>query len=254
MLNSVIILSILHSTFASPLVKLDGRIVGGNMIGISKTPYIVSIQNFYGHLCGGSLIADDWVLSAAHCFQGYGATFKVRAGSSLWNLGGQLIDVTTVIKHSGYNTISQANDIALLKLSNKVKLSESVKIISLATKQDLLQGSRAYLAGWGYTNETSSIIPKILHGVEVSVISQEACRKQYTGYPIFDSNVCAFALGKDSCQGDSGGPMVTNGKLSGITSWGSGCGSTYPGVYTSVPCFVDWIKNNTEIYSENMKE
>lgn len=245
MLKSVIILSLVHciSVFGNPLPELDGRIVGGDPIGISKAPHQVSIQKFHDHSCGGSLIADNWVLSAAHCFR-YNTPVKVRVGSSFYDQGGQLIEATKIIKHEDFDSESLANDIALVKLSKKVKLSDSVQIVSLATKDDV-QGTRAYLSGWGFTNDTSKVLPKVLHGVEVAVISRALCRRHHLGITVFDNNVCAFALGKDSCQGDSGGPMITNGKLCGIVSWGVGCGSS-PGVYTSVPAFSDWIKTNME--------
>lgn len=248
MLNSVIALSVVLNicTYVNSSPLLDGRIVGGNAIGISKTPYIVSVQANGGHLCGGSLISDQWVLSASHCFQDiHGADMKVRVGSSFYDQGGKLIDAKYIIKHEDYDNTNLANDIALIKLSEKVNISDSVQIIPLTLKQEA-SGTRAYLSGWGYTKENSRFIPKHLHGVEVAVISQEKCRHWYAD--LLDTKVCAYSFGKDSCQGDSGGPMVTNGKLNGIVSSGAGCG-TYPGIYTSIPHFGKWIKDTMEKYT-----
>lgn len=249
MLNSVVLLSTVFSvsTFAYSLPPLDGRIVGGNIIGISKTPYQVSLQLTDQHFCGGSLISDEWVATAAHCFFSmyYGAVIKVRVGSSYVNQGGQLIDAKYIIKHEQFDEATLNYDIALVKLYNKVKLSDSVQIIPLATKPDA-QGVRAYVSGWGFTSENNGTIPNVLHGVEVAMITKESCRRQYLGEHQLDSNVCAFSLGKDSCQGDSGGPMVSNGKLTGIVSWGEGCGASKPGVYTDVSIFRDWIKKTME--------
>lgn len=227
------------SDFAASL--LDGRIVGGREITISKTPYQVSLQVYNEHRCGGSLITVDWVLTAAHCLQNLpeGTILQVRVGSTLYNEGGQLIDVKHIINHGDFDNYRLTNDIALLKLSEKVHRSDTAQVIQLASKESA-PGSRAYLSGWGFTNETFTDLPKQLSGVEVAVISREACEKPYSIYGILDSHVCAFTLGKDSCQGDSGGPMVADGKLIGIVSWGEGCGSK-PGVYTNVPYYLEWI-------------
>lgn len=230
------------SSFANSFPNLDGRIVGGKEIGISKTPYQCSLQVYNQHLCGGSLIAVDWVLTASHCVQNIGkdTILQVRMGSSLYNEGGQVIDVTKIITHKDFDNYMLTNDIALLKLAKKVILTDTVQIIPLASKESA-QGIRAYLSGWGFTNEKTADLPTKLSGVEVAVISRETCRKTYAIYGISDIHVCAFTLGKDSCQGDSGGPMVTDGKLTGIVSWGEGCGSK-PGVYANVVHFSEWIR------------
>lgn len=233
------------SDFVNSLPRLDGRIVGGEPISITKTPYLVSIQLKDKHVCGGSLIAEDWVVTGTHClYKTITLTLKVRVGSTLWNEGGQLLDVMYIFTHDDYNDDWLTNDITLLKLSKKVELSDSVQVIPLATEESS-QGTRAYLSGWGQTSHDNKTLPTHLNGVEVAIISREACRSQYTPEDIFDSNVCTFSLDKDSCQGDSGGPMVTNGKLSGIVSWGTGCAKK-PGVCTSIPAFVDWIKKTVE--------
>lgn len=251
MLNSVIafFLVVSLSTFGSSLPHLDGRIVGGDPISISKTPYQVSLQLYGQHFCGGSLIALDWVLTASHCFQDINefSVVQIRAGSSSYNRGGQLITVEYIIKHDDYDDDSLANDIALVKLAEKVNISETVNTISLATNESS-QGSRGYISGWGHTSEFNKLIPKLLNGVEVAMISHEVCEKIYAGIDIFNYTVCAFTFGKDSCQGDSGGPLVVNNKQSGIVSWGDGCGLK-PGIYTSVPAFIDWINLALENFS-----
>lgn len=227
--------------FAYSLANLDGRIVGGEQISIQKAPYLVSIQLNDKHVCGGSLIDDYWVLTATHCFYKTNTrTLKVRVGSTYWDEGGQLLDVMYIMSHDDYNDDWVTNDITLLKLSEKVKLSTHVQLIPLATEESS-PGSRAYVSGWGQTSQTNKTYPKHLNGVEVALISREVCRNAYSADEIFDYNICTFTFDKDSCQGDSGGPLITNGKLNGIVSWAKGC-AMKPAVYTSVPSFLDWIK------------
>lgn len=231
-------------------LKLDGRIVGGNFIEITKTPYQVSIQINGKHFCGGSLIKDEWVLTAAHCFLDMPEDpyVDVRVGSALYNEGGQLIDVMYIIPHEDYEDDKIFDDIALIKLSKKAELSDSVRTIPLATEESP-PGTRAFLSGWGYTSETNKTVAVNLSGVEVATITRNECRKKFVGEEIFYNNVCAFAVGKNSCDGDSGGPMVVNGKLSGVISWGKGCATGLPGVYTSVPAFLDWVTKTVKEYS-----
>lgn len=246
MLKLVLALTLIVGTLAKSVPDFDGRIVGGEEISIRQAPYQVSVQLLDLHWCGGSLIADDLVLTATHCFYKVKNTtsIKVRVGSSVHNDGGQLMDVKNMISHDNYDDPTNANDITLIRLSEKVKLSDTVKIIKLATKEDT-PGTPAFVTGWGQITQTSIVQQKHLRGVHVSLISQNECRERFPEDEIFDYNVCAFEVGKDSCLGDSGGPLTAHGKLYGIVSWGRGCATHFPGVYTSVVAFSDWIKKTS---------
>lgn len=230
---------------------VDGRIIGGAEIAIQRTPYQVSLQFLGKHFCGGTLINEDWVLTASHCLYRVPAKLliQVRVGSPTWNEGGQLFDVMNVISHEEFKKETLVNDIALIQLYKKFNLPASAQAIPLATVESA-PGTRATLSGWGQTSEFDKTMPTNLHGVEVTLITREECRNEYPPpEEILDTNVCAFTIGRDSCQGDSGGPMVTNGKLSGVVSWGIGCGSK-PGVYTNVPKYLDWINDKIDTFSK----
>ncbi|MBN3301312.1 TRY2 protein, partial [Amia calva] len=100
------------------------------------------------------------------------------------------------------------------------------------------------VSGWGVTLIYSYTLSPVLRAVDISVIAQNTCSYQYYG-KITNNMICAGspAGGKDSCQGDSGGPLVCNGVLEGIVSWGISCANPiYPGVYTKVANYVNWVE------------
>jgi trypsin len=161
----------------------------------------------------------------------------------------QTADVSKVIMHEDYNSNTISNDICLLKLKTPLDLTKTgAKAIPMAKKGHTATGN-ALVSGWG-TLTAGGSLPDVLHKVEVPVVTDAKCRQAYGASEIFDSMICAGldAGGKDSCQGDSGGPMVSSDDgeyLSGIVSWGYGCAEPgYPGVYTEVSYFVDWINAN----------
>lgn len=238
-----------EETVAVRKTATDVGIVGGDKINIKRAPYQVSVQLNGEHWCGGSLIASDWVLTATHCFADEVIdTLEVRVGSTTSNEGGQLIPVKYRIEHEGFNMDLVSNDITLLKLAQRVSLSNFAKIIPLAVAEPAPR-LKGYISGWGKTSEDNNTLPINLRGVYVDMISREECRKRFQEDEIFDYNICAFSKGKDSCQSDSGGPLVVNGKLVGVVSWGIGCGNgKNPGVYSSVPKFSRWIKKAMKEY------
>ena len=150
------------------------------------------------------------------------------------------------IKHESYDFIQVSNDIALLKLERPLTMNEYVKAVNLPIQEEETTGN-CIVSGWGKLREgISTASAKILQKVTVPVVSDEKCRKSY-GHRIIDSMICAGEGGKDSCQGDSGGPMYCGNYLGGIVSWGAGCARPgFPGVYTQVSYFVDWIYKNTQ--------
>lgn len=246
MLRSVVVFVLTVITLVGSF-SLDRRIVGGEGIQIKRTPYQVSLQDSGEHWCGGSLIGEDLVLTAAHCFDDAEIEkLEVRVGSTSSDKGGKLVKVKNYICHEDFDTDFITYDIALLRLSEKVRLTDAVKVIQLAT-EEASPGTVAFISGWGRTAETNSTLPTKLRGVEVALISREECSKRYPNDKIFDYNICAFTKGKDSCQSDSGGPMVINNKLVGVVSWGLGCARDMnPGVYTSVPKVMDWIETTSK--------
>ena len=157
----------------------------------------------------------------------------------------QISKVVKIIIHEKYNNHKVTNDIALLKLETPLKMNDYVQPVELPSlHQPTPGGTKCVVSGWGSLSEDGRD-PSKLHRVDVPTITDEECRDKYSKSDILDSNLCCGGGGKDSCQGDSGGPLYCHGYQAGVVSWGIGCGDPkYPGVYTEVSYYIDWINKH----------
>uniref|UniRef100_A0A8C1BQ37 trypsin n=2 Tax=Cyprinus carpio TaxID=7962 RepID=A0A8C1BQ37_CYPCA len=217
-----------------------GKIVGGYECTPHSQPWQVSLNSGY-HFCGGSLVSEYWVVSAAHCYK---SRVEVRLGEHniVVNEGReQFISSEKVIRHPKYDSWTIDNDVMLIKLSKPATLNQYVQPVALPSGC-AAAGTMCRVTGWGNTMSSTADSNK-LQCVEVPIVSDRDCNNSYPGM-ITDTMFCAGYLegGKDSCQGDSGGPVVCNDVLQGIVSWGYGCAEkNHPGVYGKVCMFSQWI-------------
>jgi len=237
--------------------KTVGRIVGGTNSQVNEWPWQAALM--YGgnrQFCGGSLIADQYVLTAAHCTEGLRASdVSIRLGDhtlSTTSESNQLTrSVSKIINHPNYQGGSEINDIALIKLSSPVNFRTGVWPVCLPPKTPTYANKDATVTGWGTTSSGGSS-SDVLKEVDVRVWSNLECERTQYGSAIKDTMLCAGQTGKDSCQGDSGGPLVfkdggNNYDQIGVVSWGYGCAApNAPGVYTRVSKYMDWIEQNTQ--------
>ena len=236
-------------------------IVGGEPTIDGEWPYMVALIRT-GHLpstgqfCGGSLIAENIVLTAAHCVYGERINdFSVYVGSqSLSDPGssGELIPVDNIVIHENYNPATLTDDIALVFLSQPSSLAVT-PLLSPEQMAGLALGDTLTVAGWGNMEPFGWSTPDQLQQVDVNYISNETCQEAYTDLygpnTVTETMMCAGMPegGKDSCHGDSGGPLVVNidgqNYQAGIVSWGnSTCAQTgYYGVYSKVAHFDNWL-------------
>ncbi|KAG6462735.1 hypothetical protein O3G_MSEX013433 [Manduca sexta] len=236
------------------------RIVGGHQAGLNEFPWMAKLIYFKRFYCGGMLINDRYVLTAAHCVKGFmWFMIKVTFGENNKCNTTTRPETRFVLRaiSNKFSLQNFDNDIALLRLNERVPLSEAIKPICLPKNNyNLYVGVKAVASGWGTLSEEGKV-SCTLQEVEVPVLSNEACRKtKYTPAMITDNMLCAGypeTGQKDSCQGDSGGPLITERKndkryeLIGVVSWGNGCARVgYPGVYTRVTNYLDWIRENTQ--------
>jgi len=256
------------------LAQRNTRIVGGHETEVNEYPWQVGIvsKNSGFVWCGGSVISNQWILTAAHCTAGKKAN-QIQA-----LLGEHDIDSTsgpTVLRmniqkiedHADYDPHTTDYDFSLLKMKKVVDfaLHDHIRPICLpaVNSANTYADYIAITTGWG-TLSSGGGSPDKLHEVDVKVVDNNSCKSDYsdTSYPITGQMLCAKAEdgmgGKDACQGDSGGPLVTkedgsdgvtagqNYELIGVVSWGIGCGlATKPGVYARVTEQINWINDKT---------
>ncbi|XP_028678900.1 trypsin-2-like [Erpetoichthys calabaricus] len=219
----------------------DDKIVGGYECQPHSQPWQVSLNVGY-HMCGGSLVNSEWVVSAAHC---YSSRIEIRLGEHHIRLSDgteQFINSAKVIRHPKYNSYTIDNDIMLIRLSSPAELNAYVQPVALPTSC-AAAGTECRVSGWGNTMSSANN-RDLLQCLEIPILSDSDCQNSYPGM-ITPSMFCAGYLegGKDSCQGDSGGPVVCDGVLQGVVSWGYGCAEVnHPGVYTKVCEFTDWLQ------------
>ncbi|VTJ72280.1 Hypothetical predicted protein [Marmota monax] len=234
----------------------SSRIVGGAVSSEGEWPWQASLQVRGRHICGGALIADRWVVTAAHCFQE-----DSMASPALWTVflgkvrqnsrwpGEVSFKVSRLVLHPYHEEDSHDYDVALLQLDHPVVRSATVRPVCLPARSHLFEpGLRCWITGWGALREggpTSNVLQK----VDVQLVPQDLCGEAYH-YQVTPRMLCAgYRKGqKDACQGDSGGPLVCkelSGRwfLAGLVSWGLGCGRpNYFGVYTRITGVIGWIQ------------
>ncbi|KAM9578943.1 coagulation factor XI-like isoform 2-T2 [Guaruba guarouba] len=236
------------------------RIVGGTDSAPGEWPWQVSLHvklSRQRHLCGGSIISSQWILTAAHCVMSLENPniWRVYAGilkQSEINADTPFFKVEEIIVHPQYKYAQTGYDIALMKLDKPMNFTDLQMPICLPSKEDTnILYTDCWVIGWGYRKEKGRV-QDILQKATVPLMSKEECQARYRKHRIGDKVVCAGfdEGGRDACKGDSGGPLSCKHEevwyLVGITSWGEGCARRrQPGVYTKVAEYSDWILEKT---------
>ncbi|XP_008835417.1 neutrophil elastase-like [Nannospalax galili] len=220
---------------------LASEIVGGRPARAHAWPFMVSLQRRGGHFCGATLIARNFVMSAAHCVNGLNFR-SVQVVLGAHNLQRQERTRQTFgvrrIFEMGFDPTRLLNDIVIVQLNGSATINTNVQVAQLpAQGHGVGNGTKCLAMGWGRLG-TNRQPPRVLHELNVTVVTN-LCRRRV--------NVCTLVPHRQAgiCFGDSGGPLVCNGIVQGIDSFiRGGCGSGfYPDAFAPVAEFADWINS-----------
>ncbi|XP_011185180.1 serine protease 1 [Zeugodacus cucurbitae] len=236
--------------------SIEGRITNGKDAAEGQFPYQVGLSfssSSGGWWCGGSLIDNTWVLTAAHCTSGassatvyLGATVRTNPKVS------HSVSSSAFVQHKSYNSITLSNDISLIKIP-AVSFSGAIAKVSLpkiSSSYSNYSGTKAIASGWGLISDSASAVHSKLQYAQLQVIDNSVCAKTYGSLTITSKTICtATPAGTSTCSGDSGGPLVADGVLIGVTSFVSraGCQSGAPAGFVRVTSYLDWIKTNSGV-------
>nr|XP_022319359.1 atrial natriuretic peptide-converting enzyme-like isoform X1 [Crassostrea virginica] len=247
--------------FPSPL-----RIVNGDQVKPGTWPSQVALYggNKMRYFCGGSILNENWILTAAHCLGGKtttgGITISVGDTRRLaYNKYRQLKTPKALYIHEDYSSDTVRNDIALIQLSSPIYFNDYARPVCLPSNISDV-GLRCFAVGWGKVNVKAPDYEPVLRQVNLDIVSWQGCKHAIatsgiqSPYSLTDEMMCAGgSRGHDGCQGDSGGPLLCpedvgsdTWTIAGVTSWGLGCAvPNVPGIYTEVYKYIDWIRNIT---------
>uniref|UniRef100_T1E7D1 Putative chymotrypsin-2 chymotrypsin-2 n=1 Tax=Anopheles aquasalis TaxID=42839 RepID=T1E7D1_ANOAQ len=271
----VIGVSCVSAAVAREVLPGGNKIIGGEEAKPHEFPFVVSLQWNYGndsdadpiHFCGGAILNERWVLTAAHCNISYTPNGHLEIVAGAHNLSDnrerhQRRRVTRMIPHEAYCWTVCPNDIALIRVDPPFELGQHVKPIQLPGKNESFTGN-ALISGWGTTVPTMGpIYPDKLQKAVLPLVDYDSCRQLwYDVSHLAETNVCAGPEdgSKSSCSADSGGPLVTmlnddvgsvddDPTLIGLVSWGPfPCGAPLrPNIFTGVAYFIDWIEERMQ--------
>jgi secreted trypsin-like serine protease len=238
----------------------DTRIVGGEEATPHSYPWMAALFVDDTWFCGGTLISDEWVLTAAHCAKDATEMIVMLGAHNVREASEEgRLELTTrdFFTHPSYSTLTLHNDLALVHLPNKVNFTSTIRPICLPAHSEAGTAwahEAAVASGWGKPSDSANSISPELRRVDVETITNLMCALEFP--TVVNKNIVCIsgAGGKSTCNGDSGGPLylvdsAMKHKQIGITSFGSGLGCEigWHAGFTRTASFLEWIETNTNV-------
>ncbi|XP_066503541.1 granzyme M-like [Hoplias malabaricus] len=228
--------------------RVNVGIVNGKEVVPHSRPYMVSVQEYRRHICGGFFVSNKYVMTSAHCYDRKQSirvlTVVVGAHDLLNSREGSRMNVQSCHVYPNFNAQTLDNDIMLIKLRGTVIQSQTVNWIPipLTTEEGIPVNMGCSVVGWGKTGQNNPPSARLLE-TQTQIIDRTMCINNWHRRPITQSMVCA--RGPATCKFDSGGPLVCGGTAVGIVSFGEvPCDySRKPNVYAKISAFLPWIRS-----------
>ncbi|KAM9384585.1 granzyme B-like [Pholidichthys leucotaenia] len=237
----------LHAFLFFGLLAFRQKALGSEIINGGRAPensllFMASVQDYNGHDCGGFLVSENFVLTAAHCNKNKKLSKVVLGTHNLRYSSRTESGIVKKCPHPNYKGIGDGHDIMLLKLTKKIQPSNTIKYALLPSPgAHVKENEKCLVAGWGMLKSKGHTVNE-LRQVEVSVMSQQKCKEKYPSLRYGTFCAGGFGTKKGFCQGDSGGPLVCNGKAVGIVSFtGRWCDYDSPNIYVDISKQLPWI-------------
>ncbi|XP_026126656.1 granzyme B-like [Carassius auratus] len=239
---------------------MESGIIGGKEAIPFSRPYMASVQSVKYHICGGMLIRENYVLTAAHCLKNLSirGNIEVVLGAHIINKVERSQQRIPVIKHIQHPLYKENNeqdfsyDIMLLKLKKKAKLTRFVNLTPLPKKNEKTPANvKCSIAGWGLKSPNGNKASNVMQEVKLKLEENSKCERMWQHYFNPEIMICSVSDGKHAfCEGDSGSPLICKKIPQGLASYtikGDCTNTTYPQVYAKISYFLPWINKTMEM-------
>ncbi|XP_070496149.1 chymotrypsin-1-like [Chironomus tepperi] len=249
LLKAIVLVSVFYLGAAkyANFDDMQSNIVGGSDAKQGSAPYQVSLQLGKGrHNCGGAIIDSRFILTAAHCLEKHKPNdYVIMAGSNKISEGSVYYTPEKFIIHNSYDMPEYHNDIALIRLKEKIQFTDNIQQIEYESSEVPVD-EKITLTGWGRLNKDGPGSDN-LQEIQLTHISYEKCKESHKD-AVGDGHLCTYnKVGEGTCNADSGSPLTYKGKLVAVVNFGTSvCALGIPDAHAKIAYYNEWIRTNME--------